>query len=235
LQNPLNSSEGSIPDGSFSLPDPLRPLSRSFYEPSAKLVARALLGHYLVRRTAVGFSAGIIVETEAYLAHDPSCHAFRGETRRNKVMWGQPGHSYVYLIYGFYFCFNTVCRPAGQAEAVLVRAIQPCAGIEFMRQQRGLTEERSLTSGPGKICAALAIDRTFDGVDLCDAESPLFVAEKQALGRIRRRLRPLVTTTRIGISVAADWPLRFYLSGSHCVSKKVRDSQLGLEVSAPGI
>lgn len=211
-----------MPSGVNALPDQFRTLPRDFYGPSAKKVAPALLGHYLVRRTNEGFCGGIIVETEAYVKDDPSCHAFRGETQRNRIMWGEPGHSYVYLIYGFHFCFNTVCRPAGEAEAVLVRAIEPCFGIEFMRKQRGLTEERALTSGPGKICAALAVDRTFDGVDLCDAESPLFVAENPIIRNTRRRLGPLITTTRIGISVAADWPLRFYLEGSACVSRKVR-------------
>ncbi|MDB6038301.1 MAG: 3-methyladenine glycosylase [Verrucomicrobiales bacterium] len=211
-----------MPNGGNSFPDHLRPLPRDFYGPSAKAVAPALLGHFLVRRTNEGLCGGIIVETEAYIKDDPSCHAFRGETKRNKIMWGEPGRSYVYLIYGFYFCFNTVCRPAGEAEAVLVRAIEPCAGIEFMRKQRGLTEERALTSGPGKICVALAVDRTFDGVDLCNAESPLFVSENPNIRRTRRCLGPLITTTRIGISVAADWPLRFYLGGSNCVSKKIR-------------
>jgi len=185
-------------------------------------VARALLGHFLMRRTADGFCGGVIVETEAYIKDDPSCHAFRGETKRNKVMWGEPGRSYVYLIYGFHFCFNAVCRPKGEAEAVLIRAIDPCAGIEFMRGRRGLMDERSLTNGPGKLCAAMAIDRAFDGVDLCDVHSPLFIAENPALRLTNRMLGPIITTTRIGISSAADWPLRFYLDGSGSVSKKVR-------------
>ncbi len=206
----------------MDLPDSVRPLPRTFYLPGAKTVARSLLGHYLMRRTGEGFCGGVIVETEAYVKNDPSSHAFRGETKRNKVMWGAPGHSYVYLIYGFHFCFNAVCCPEGEAEAVLIRALDPCFGLEFMRNRRGLSDVRLLTTGPGKLCAALAIDRSFDGADLCDDNSLLVIAENPDLRRTRRRLGPVITTTRVGISSAADWPLRFYLGGSDSVSKKVR-------------
>src|ERR1051325_7129429 len=100
------------------------PLSRTFYEPSAKVVAPELLGHFLIRNTPDGPCGGAIVETEAYLVDDAACHGAPGETKRNRVMFGHPGHCYVYLIYGFHFCVNTVCRPAGIAEAVLIRAIE---------------------------------------------------------------------------------------------------------------
>src|SRR5437763_910670 len=104
------------------------PLPRSFFEPSAKIVARKLLGHYLVRNKPTGPAAGIIVETEAYLSNDPASHSAPGVTPRNKVMFGAPGHGYVYLIYGYHFCINAVCRPAGVGEAVLVRALEPLCG-----------------------------------------------------------------------------------------------------------
>jgi DNA-3-methyladenine glycosylase len=197
-------------------------LPRSFYDPSAKVVAQRLLGHYLIRRTPEGFCGGPIVETEAYVKEDPACHAFVGLTNRNRVMWGNPGHAYVYLIYGFYFCFNTVCRPQGQAEAVLVRAIEAKFGLDFMGQNRPVQHQTQLTSGPGKLCVAMRIDRSFDGADLCDANSPIFIAQNPQLRTFRRALGPMVTTTRIGLTQAADWPLRYYLEKSPFVSKKVK-------------
>jgi DNA-3-methyladenine glycosylase len=196
------------------------PLPRSFYEPSAKAVAQKLLGHWLIRQTAEGPCGGPIVETEAYLEGDPACHASRGPTERNRAMFGQPGHAYVYLIYGFYFCFNTVCLPHGRAEAVLVRAVQPQFGLEWMHRNRPVAAPKHLTSGPGKLCVAMRIDRSLDGADLCTTDSPIFVAENPELRSFRRRHGPRVTTTRIGINVAADWPLRYYLHGSEFVSKK---------------
>jgi DNA-3-methyladenine glycosylase len=199
-----------------------RALPREFYLPSAKTVARRLLGHWLVRRTPEGFAGGPIVETEAYIKDDPGCHAFVGLTNRNRVMFGKPGLAYIYLIYGFYHCFNTVCRPEGEAEAVLVRAIEPHFGFDWMRENRPVEKLTQLTSGPGKICVALKIDRSLDGSDLCDAASDVFVAENPEARRFRRQLGPMVTPTRIGLTLAADWPLRFYLAKSPHVSKKVK-------------
>ena len=137
-------------------------------------------------------------------------------------MFGEPGRAYVYLIYGFYHCFNTVCRPRGVGEAVLVRAIEASIGVEWMRKNRPVEKETALTSGPGKLCVALDVDRKLDGVDLCDASSPVFVAENPEVKTFRRRFGPRVTTTRIGLTQAADWPLRFYLAGSDFVSRKVK-------------
>src|SRR5512140_3389595 len=113
-----------------------KPLPRRFYQPSAKVVAPALLGHWLIRKTANGLCGGVIVETEAYLVGDPACHGAPGPTARNRVMFGAPGHGYVYLIYGNYYCMNAVCRPAGVAEAVLIRALEVAFGEKFMRQRR---------------------------------------------------------------------------------------------------
>jgi DNA-3-methyladenine glycosylase len=202
-----------------------RPLPREFYEPSAKVVAKRLLGHWLVRRMEEGVAGGPIVEAEAYIKGDPGCHAFIGMTNRNRVMFGEPGHAYIYLIYGFYNCFNTVCRPKGEAEAVLVRGIEAEFGVEWMKRNRPMEKATELTSGPGKICVALKMDRSLDGADLCDAESEVFVAENPDVKAFRRRLGPVVTTTRIGLTLAADWPLRFYLEKSAFVSKKVRPSR----------
>src|ERR1044071_6317998 len=133
------------------------PLPRTFYEPSAKVVAPELLGHFLVRNTPEGPCGGAIVETEAYLVGDPACHGAPGPTPRNRVMFGLPGHAYVYLIYGFHFCVNAVCRPAGVAEAILIRAVEATWGEPLMRRHRPVADARALTSGPGKLCAALDI------------------------------------------------------------------------------
>lgn len=202
------------------------PLPPSFYEPPAKEVARSLLGHWLIRNTGEGPVGGPIVEAEAYCVGDPACHAYLGETKRNRAMWGPHGRAYVYLIYGFYYCFNAVCRPAGQAEAVLVRAVEPRFGEDFMRGRRPGREFRDLTSGPGKLCAAMEIDRGLDQVDLCDVASPVFIAANQEVKKYRRRSGPVITTTRIGITQGADLPLRFYLDGSDSVSKRVPGRRL---------
>jgi DNA-3-methyladenine glycosylase len=200
-----------------------RPLPRNFFLPSAKLVAPRLLGHWLIRRTPFGPCGGLIVETEAYLAGDPACHGAPGLTARNRVMFGEPGHAYVYLIYGYHFCVNAVCQPAGVAEAVLLRAVEPSLGEDLMRQVRPTLNPRSLTNGPAKLCEAMRIDRTLDGVDICHPDSELIIAENPAWAAFRRKAGPLVTCTRIGITQAAELPLRFYLEGSSFVSRKFRN------------
>jgi DNA-3-methyladenine glycosylase len=197
-----------------------RPLPRRFYEPSAKVVARALLGHWLIRQTASGPCGGPIVETEAYLVGDPACHGAPGPTARNRVMFGSPGHGYIYLIYGYHFCMNAVCQPAGVAEAVLIRAVEAARGEGFMRKRRLVEATRELTNGPAKLCQALDIDRDLDGVDLCDAKSPLFIARNPAAEKFQREYGPIVTTTRIGLTRAVGLPLRFYLEGSPSASQR---------------
>ena len=196
------------------------PLPRKFYEPSAEVVAPLLLGHWLIRNTPDGPCGGPIIETEAYVTNDPACHAAPGKTKRNRAMWEEPGHSYVYLIYGFHFCFNAVCCPEGIAEAVLIRAIEPAVGENFMHQQRPVAKLHNLTNGPAKLCSAMNIERDLDGVDLCDAKSPLFIARNPTIELFHKRRGPMVTTTRIGITKAAESPLRFYLDGSPFVSKR---------------
>jgi len=196
------------------------PLSRSFYKPTAEAVAPALLGHYLIRHSEGAFCGGLIVETEAYLMDDPACHASRGITPRNQTMFGPPGHAYVYMIYGFYFCVNAVCQPHGVAEAVLIRAVEPVFGEAQMRSRRPVKTTHALTSGPGKLCQALDITRGLDGVDLCRADSPLFIGRNPDAEEIRHERGPMLKTTRIGITKAAGLPLRFHLPGSLFVSRR---------------
>jgi DNA-3-methyladenine glycosylase len=201
-------------------PADLAPLPRTFYEPSAELVAPRLLGHVLVRNTPKGPMAGIIVETEAYIVGDPACHGFPGETPRNRSMYGPPGHAYVYFIYGSYWCVNTVCRPKGCAEAVLIRAVEPIIGLDLMRLRRAVHQDTQLTSGPGKLCVAMDIDRALDGADLCDAASGLWIARHPTHKEFLLSHGPMITTTRVGITKASELPLRFYLKGSRWISKR---------------
>jgi DNA-3-methyladenine glycosylase len=195
-------------------------LPRSFYAPSADIVAAGLLGHWLIHNGPSGLCGGEIVETEAYLTGDPACHAFIGKTKRNQAMWGQPGYSYVYFIYGNHWCFNVVCQPPGTAEAVLIRALEPAFGLDLMCARRPVSNPYNLTNGPGKLCSAMEIDRRLDEIDLCDSTSPLFIARNPTLKSFLQKRGPAVTTTRIGITQAASLPLRFYLEGSPYISRR---------------
>lgn len=189
-----------------------KPLSREFYlQPTIK-VARNLLGKTLVHDTEKGIIAGRIVETEAYLCDDPACHASKGMTKRNATMFGEPGHAYVYFTYGMYHCFNAVTAPEGVGEAVLIRAVEPLEGIEIMQANRKMERLINLTSGPGKLCQAFGLDRRHNGLDLTEGE--LIIADDGWMPE------EIVSATRIGISLAADKPWRFYISSSHHVSKK---------------
>lgn len=196
------------------------PLPPSFYEPNADLVAPQLLGHYLVRNTPQGPSGGRIVEVEAYLVGDPAAHSFPGETARNRVMFGPPGFAYVYLIYGMHYCINAVCRPKGTAEAILIRALEADLGLEWMLKHRNMKNHHQLTNGPAKLCDALEIERRLDGSNLCDATSPVYIGKNPAHRAFLLERSPMVTTTRVGITKAAERPLRFYLAGSKFVSRK---------------
>ena len=189
-------------------------LPKSFYDRETEIVAREMLGTVLECRTDAGTASGIIVETEAYVGeHDPACHAAAGRTRRTEPLYGRPGISYVYFIYGVHWCFNAVTRTEGLASAVLVRAIEPLAGIDLMQARRG---ERvrgvSLSNGPGKLCAALGIDGSLNGVSL--QRGNLVVRAGSAVPDDQ-----VVTTPRIGITKAADWPLRYLIKGNAWVSK----------------
>lgn len=178
-------------------------------------VARRLIGFILYRQTNEGTVWGRIVETEAYLSkNDPACHAARGRTLRNATMFGPPGRAYVYLIYGLYHCLNVVTAHPDQGEAVLIRAVEPLGGIALMRRRRGATVgDLHLASGPGKLCAAFAIDRSLDGHDL--STSPLYLR----LGPCIVPNHHIAATRRIGITRATEKKLRFILSGSPFLSR----------------
>jgi DNA-3-methyladenine glycosylase len=201
-------------------PARLSPLPASFYDRPANVVAPALLGHLLIRNTPQGRCGGVIVETEAYLAEDPACHAFGGQTERNRAMFGAPGRAYVYLIYGMHYCVNAVCRPRGVGEAVLIRALEPTLGLELMRARRPVNRSHDLTNGPAKLCAALEIERGLDEADLCDAASALFIARNPHADSTREELGPVARGPRIGITKAAAVPLRFFLKRSPYVSDR---------------
>src|SRR5690349_17677403 len=184
-------------------------LQRSFYERRAVAVARALLGKVLVH----GPTAGMIVETEAYLGGDDlASHSARGITNRTRVIFGPPGHAYVYFIYGMYECLNLVAEPAGQPGCVLIRAIEPLGGIDLMRQRRPAARRlEDLASGPGKLTLALGITRAQNGADV--TRGALVVREPAEPRRFA-----VAATPRIGIRECADWPLRFIVRGNRFVS-----------------
>lgn len=182
-----------------------------FYDQPTLTIAKGLLGQLLVHESEEGKVSGRIVETEAYLCDDPACHAFRGETPRNRTMFGLPGQAYVYFIYGMYYCFNVVTAPLGVGEAVLIRALEPVEGIPLMQKRRKTQEIRQLCNGPGKLAIALGIETSHNGVDL--TQGPLQIVEYPSPPF------EIATTTRVGIRQAADQPLRFYIKGNPFVSK----------------
>lgn len=188
-------------------------LPHGFFELPTIELARALIGCRLVHRTREGLAAGRIVETEAYLADDPASHSWRGRTPRNAAMFGAPGHAYVYLVYGVHECFNVVSAPEGTGEAVLVRALEPLAGLDLMQRRRGTTTLRELCRGPGKLTRALGITRAQDGREL--ARGGLRI---EAPGADWSGAR-IGTRTRIGLTKAAELPLRFLVEGSPFVSR----------------
>ena len=195
-----------------------RKLPRSFYLRPTLRVARELLGKYLVRQNGDQRLVGRIVETEAYRGEkDPASHAYRGMTKRNEVMFRKGGHLYVYFTYGMHFCANVVTGRVGKGRAVLLRAIEPVAGIEAMRKRRTRSlagrSDVNLTNGPAKLCEALGIARRQNGVDLLGSE--IWIAENRTVvPRIRRGV-----SSRIGVTEGRKHKWRFYVMGNPFVSK----------------
>ena len=185
-------------------------LKRAFYAAPASHVARALLGQVLVH----GPTAGVIVETEAYLGGDDlASHSARGITNRTRVIFGRPGHAYVYLIYGMYECLNIVAEPAGQPGCVLIRALEPLSGLALMQRRRPAARRlEDLACGPGKLTRAMAITRVHNGADL--TRGTLAVREPREC-----RAFEIAVTPRIGITQCVDLPLRFFIRGNGFVSR----------------
>jgi DNA-3-methyladenine glycosylase len=182
-------------------------LTRAFFARTVHEVAPELIGATLL----VDGVGGTIVEVEAYDQDDPASHGFRGMTARTASMFGPPGHAYVYRSYGIHWCLNLVCAEKGRSEAALVRALEPTAGLEAMRERRGLEAERALCSGPGKLCQALGITRVLDGHAL---DEPPFEL------RARKAEPELAVGPRIGITRAVEQPWRYGLSGSPFLSRR---------------
>lgn len=191
-----------------------RPLQREFYSRDPQTVARELLGRLLVSELCGDRVAGIIVETESYLARgDSACHGSRGRTPKSEVMFGEAGVSYVYPIHAKY-CFNVVTETVDRPSAVLIRAIQPLFGLKTMEQRRSAGGQRDLARGPARLCQALAIDRRQNGLDLtlgCD----LWIDAGQGIAVDNRQIR---TTPRIGVTSAKTRKLRFIIAGNPFVS-----------------
>jgi DNA-3-methyladenine glycosylase len=192
-------------------------LEQDFYRRSTLTVARELLGKRLVRVVDGQRLSGLIVEVEAYIGEDDAaCHAACGRTPRNEAMYGPSGHAYVYFIYGMHHCLNVVTEETGFPAAVLIRGLEPLEGLDIMRRYRSGRPDRELTNGPAKLCQALAIDRVFNGVDLCTGEV-LFIEEGRMVAQ-----EEVGTSPRIGIKadeLAMSVPWRFYLQGNAFVSR----------------
>jgi len=184
-------------------------LKRSFFDRSVHEVAPDLIGVTLL----VNGVGGRIVEVEAYHHTDPAAHSFGGQTQRNAVMFGPAGYAYVYRSYGIHWCLNFVCEKAGSASAVLIRAIEPTAGIAAMRRRRGVAELRDLCSGPGKLCQALGVSIKHNGLTLDRTPFELRARDGEA---------EIVVGARIGITKAAELPWRYGLEGSKFLSKPFR-------------
>ncbi len=184
-----------------------RALRPADFEGASQAVARSLIGATLL----VDGVGGVIVETEAYDREDPASHSFSGATPRNKAMFGPPGRAYVYRSYGIHWCLNFVCREDGHGAGVLIRALEPTAGIDRMRRRRGLDDLRLLCSGPGKIGQALGIDSRLDGCRLDRQPFRVLAPVEQV---------EVIAGPRIGISKAMDVPWRFGLAGSRFLSAR---------------
>ncbi len=203
----------------------MKKLERKFYNRDSIIVAREILGKVLVHEIDGQRISARIIETEAYMGvEDKAAHSYGGRrTSRVEVMYGSPGFSYIFLIYGMYCCFNIVCNEKEIPQAVLIRALEPLEGTEWMAQKRFgksaneliKSQRRGLTNGPGKLCNALSLDRSFNGMDLCGNE--VYVEEDES------KNLSIITTKRVGIDYAEeakDYPWRFYIEDNEYVSVK---------------
>jgi DNA-3-methyladenine glycosylase len=214
----MQEAEGRGPAGAV--------LPRGFFAAPALEVAPRLLGCVLEHQTGEGLVAVALTEVEAYegLA-DPASHAYRGRTGRNAVMFGEPGHAYVYFTYGMHFCVNLVCRPGGTPSAVLLRAGRVIDGIRLAGARRaagrngaGRGSDRDLARGPARLCQALGIDRGLNGTDVCDPGSPLRVRSGLTADTGGLAVPPVSRGPRVGVNSAAEWPWRFWVTGDPTVS-----------------
>ena len=180
-------------------------MNREHFERDAPIVAPELLNKLLVATSSDGMNvSGRIIEVEAYTGDDPASHTFRGSTSRNAVMFGPAGHAYVYTSYGIHQCLNVVTGRVGDGQAILIRAVDPIDGVEFIAERRGGRTHRELTDGPGKVGQAFAISADLNGVDLLDPSSPLRVLDDGVVPPDRP-----VIGARIGITKGVDTPWRF--------------------------
>ena len=190
-------------------------LSKDFFLQDTVSVSKNLLGKFLCRKTNLGLIISQIVEPEAYLSkNDLACHASIKKTKRNEKMFEEGGISYVYLIYGFYYCFNIVTGLKDSGEAVLIRALEPISGIDIMKSFRPVSKIKNLTNGPSKLCLALNISKKENGLNLIESNE-LFLADNKNISD-----SDIITTTRIGITKDSHLPLRFYIKNNQFVSKK---------------
>jgi len=201
----------------------IHPLPRAFFTRNPRRVARQLLGKILIRDLPALRLSARIVEVEAYLGtEDPAAHSAAGRTLRNAVLFGPPGHAYIYFIYGNHYCLNVSCEPEGKAGGVLFRALEPLSGIEEMARSRGIElrgpqDWPKLTAGPGRLCQAFGITRVRDNdLDLTSPESGLWIGDDAF------HPRRIAVTPRIGITKAAEMPLRYFIAGNRFVSASKR-------------
>ncbi len=197
--------------------DKEKKLKRAFFRRSADDVAKDLLGKNLVRKSLSGKTVGKIVETEAYLGkEDPASHTYKGKrTERNEILFGPPGHAYVYLIYGMYHCFNIITGKEGKSEGVFIRALEPVQGTKLMKERREKEDKSELTNGPGKLCMAMDIDKGLDGEDITGDK--LYVTRKVNQEKVK-----IIKAKRVNIDYAGEakeWKLRFLIENNPFVSE----------------
>jgi len=196
------------------LPSRLKRIARALLPTDTIELSRFLIGKLLVSRLGGARTVARIVEVEAYLTGDPASHAFRGLTKRNKTMFGSRGHAYVYRIYGTSWCLNVTSAEPGIGEAALIRALEPVAGLDAIRERRPGVPDRDLLRGPGRLCTGLGIDGSIDGLDLCARDAQLALFDDGAK-------LPIGISTRIGLTRALERKLRYYARGSKWLSGRV--------------